>query len=210
MTPHEHCSGHDHDYFDKRFNDAEKWAKKFDDPVRAEWQKPERTIEALAIEDNQSIADIGAGTGYFTIRIAKHYPKTKILAVDVEPDMVAYIENRAKSEGLTNVKTLLVQPKEEIKLPEPVDKILIINTYHHIPDRIHYFKSLSSCLKENGSLIVIDFKLDSPEGPPVEHRIQPDQIQEELRKSGLEKINSMDFLPYQFFLEFKKLKSSTR
>lgn len=213
MPPHEHCSAHDHDHvhghMDKRFTDADKWAKVFDDPKRDEWQKPEKTIEALNISDNSIIADIGAGTGYFAIRIAKQHPKSKVLAVDVEPDMVAYIEKRAKHENLANIEPVLVPHSEELKLPEAVDQVLVIDTYHHIPDRTMYFKNLSKYMKPQGSLVIIDFTLESPEGPPKEHRIQPAQIQEELKDCGFEQVKSLHFLPFQFFLVFQKLKSPT-
>lgn len=216
MPPHEHCSAHAHDpnhvdgHMDKRFKGADEWAKIFDDPKRDEWQKPEEVIKTLAISDGSVVADIGAGTGYFTIRIAKQHPRSKVLGVDVEPDMVAYIEKRAQHENLSNVKTVLIPDSgEAFNLPEAVDQILVIDTYHHIPDRPKYFKNLSSCLKPQGTLVIIDFKLDSPEGPPREHRIQPAQIQEELKGSGFEQVKSLDFLPYQFFLVFKKLKSTT-
>ncbi len=214
MPPHEHCSAHDHDHvhghMDKQFKGADEWAKKFDDPKRDEWQKPEKVIESLDISDGSVIADIGAGTGYFTIRIAKQYPKSKVLGVDVEPDMVAHIAKRAQNESLSNVETVLIPSSgDEFKLPQAVDQILVIDTYHHIPDRTKYFKNLSSYLKPQGSLVIIDFKLDSPEGPPREHRIQPAQIQEELIGSGFKQVKSLDFLPYQFFLVFQKLKSTT-
>ncbi|MDZ4836369.1 MAG: class I SAM-dependent methyltransferase [Candidatus Melainabacteria bacterium] len=209
MTPHEPCSAHGHDHMDKRFNDAEKWALKFDDPKRAEWQKPEETIKALRISDNDQIADIGAGTGYFSIRIAKKHPQAKVLAIDVEPDMVAYIEKLAKKENLSNVQTFLVSPTTvDLKLPVTVDKILVVNTYHHIPDRTKYFKDLSPYLKADGKLVIIDFKLESPEGPPIEYRIEPAQLREELKLAGYEQVESLDFLQYQYFLVFQKLKSA--
>lgn len=215
MAPHEHCSAHDHghahDHMDKRFDDADKWAKVFDDPKRDEWQKPEKTIKALGLADKKTVvADIGAGTGYFAIRIAKQHPKSKVLAIDVEPDMVAYIEKRARHENLTNIETVLVPSSgEALKLPVAADQILVVDTYHHIPDRTKYFKGLSAYLKPQGKLVIIDFTLESPEGPPKEHRIQPEQIREELKGSGFKQVKSFDFLPYQFFLVFQKLKSAT-
>lgn len=208
MSPHEHCSAHDHahDHMDKKFKGAEEWAKKFDDPKRDLWQKPEKTIEALSISDKGVIADIGAGTGYFAIRIAKKYPLSRVLAIDVEPDMVAYIEKRARNENLTNIQTVLIPPADELKLPEEVDQIIVVDTYHHIADRTRYFKNLSKYLKPRGTLVIIDFTLESPEGPPKEFRIQPAQIREELKGSGFDQVKSVDILPYQFFLIFQKSK----
>ena len=204
--------GHDHlhethsstGHMHKRFEDPEKWAQKFDDPNRDAWQKPDAVVDALALRKNQVLADIGAGTGYFTVRIAKRYPESKIIAVDIEPDMVAYVANRAKAAGLKNVETTLTFADRDVELPEPADVIFIADTYHHIPDREKYFSHLSKFLKKDGKLAIIDFKIDSPEGPPVEHRIKPEQIQKELEPSAFYLEQSVDLLPYQYFLIFKK------
>jgi cyclopropane fatty-acyl-phospholipid synthase-like methyltransferase len=201
---HNHSHKNGHDFFHKRFDDAEKWSQKFDDPKRDQWQKPEAVINALPIKENSVVADIGSGTGYFATRLAKRHPNSKIIGVDVEPDMVAYLKKRADAEGLKNVESLLIPADSDVKLPEAVDLILVVDTYHHIPDREKYFKNLLQFLKPNGQLSIIDFKIDSPEGPPAEHRIQPDQIREELKSAGFEQTKSIDILPYQFFLMFKK------
>lgn len=210
MTGHEVCA-HEHkdhggheDFHNKRFNNAESWVEKFDGPAREAWQKPEVVIDALEIGENATIADIGAGTGYFAVRFAKRFPNAKILAVDVEPDMVAYIEKRAAGDGLKNIKPVLISTEEPVKLPDSVDLLFVADTYHHIPKRREYFANLGKFLKPNGAMAIIDFKLDSPEGPPVEHRIQPDQIREELKEAGFKQTKSFDNLPYQFFLIFKK------
>lgn len=190
----------------KRFDDAEKWAQKFDDPKRDEWQKPDEVVDALRLGQKAVLADIGAGTGYFTVRIAKRYPEAKIIAVDIEPDMVAYVSNRAKAAGLKNVETELTFADKEVTLPEPADVVFIADTYHHIPDREKYFVQLGKFLKQEGQLIVIDFKLDSPEGPPQEHRISPEQVKEELKSAGFEQVKTIETLPYQYFLVFHKKK----
>src|SRR5689334_23764588 len=85
------------------FGDAQKWAHVFDDPARDAWQKPHEVIQALALKPGASVADIGAGTGYFSARLAKMLPQGKVYAVDVEPDMVRYLAERAKRDGLANV-----------------------------------------------------------------------------------------------------------
>ena len=89
--------------FHRRFEDANKWAKEFDNPERDAWQKPEEILDALHLNPTSSVADIGAGTGYFSVKIASRIPKGKIFAVDVEPDMVRYLGERAQREHLTNL-----------------------------------------------------------------------------------------------------------
>ncbi len=85
--------------FHRRFDDAAKWAKDFDNPERDAWQKPDEVVEALHLASGSSVADIGAGTGYFSVRIARRIPDGKVFAVDVEPDMVRYLGERGQGEG---------------------------------------------------------------------------------------------------------------
>ena len=89
-------------------------------------------------------------------------------------------------------------------LPEPVDLILVVDTYHHIDDRIRYFAALQSSLRPGGRLVIIDFKADSPNGPPAQHRISPERVGEELAAAGYMLIEKFEFLPRQYGLIFKK------
>ena len=158
--------------FHRRFDDAEKWAKEFDKPERDAWQKPDEVVDALHLDRASSVADVGAGTGYFAARIAKRIPDGKVFAADVEPDMVRYLGERAGREHLANLVPVQASA-DASNLPEPVDLILVVDTYHHIGHRIAYFAKLKSSLRPGGRLAIIDFKADSPIGPPVEHRISP-------------------------------------
>ena len=188
--------------FHRRFNDAEKWAKEFDKPERDEWQKPDRVVDALKLAPDAAVADIGAGTGYFSMRIARAISGGTVFAADVEPDMVQYLGARAKAEGLANVKPVLAG-QDAANLPEPVDLVLVVDTYHHIGYRTAYFKKLKASLKPGGRLVIIDFRKDSPNGPPVEHRIAPETAAEELKAAGFSLVERQDFLPRQYFLVFK-------
>jgi len=122
------------DHLEHRFDDPERYARSFDDPARDGWQLPGRVIEALALSPTASVADIGAGTGYFSVRIAKAIPRGTVYASDVEPSMVDYIRKRAVAAGLTNVVPVLAGA-ETPKLPKAVDVALIVDTYHHLPNR---------------------------------------------------------------------------
>src|SRR5262245_9005449 len=112
------------------FGDAEKWAKQFDDPQRDAWQKPDEVLDALHLQRTDKVADIGAGTGYFSVRIAKRVPDGKVFSVDIEPDMVRYLGERAHREHLNGLVPVLAAAGPN--LPEPVDIVLVVNTYHHI------------------------------------------------------------------------------
>lgn len=202
-----HHAGHHGDApsdgaFHRRFDDAEKWAKTFDDPERDAWQKPEEIVNALHIDPASSVADVGAGTGYFAMRIAKRIPGGKVFAADVEPDMVRYLGERAKREKATNVMAVQAAP-DAANLPEPVDLILVVDTYHHIGNRTAYFAKLKSSLRPGGRLAIIDFKADSPVGPPVQHRISPEKVAEELGAAGYTLAETHDILPRQYFLVFR-------
>lgn len=189
-------------HMEHRFEDAERYAKSFDDPARDQWQMPDRVIDALALRPGQSVADIGAGTGYFTVRLAKSAAAPKVYAVDIEPSMLEYVRQRATKEGLSNV--VAVQAASEgPNLPEPVDLVLIVDTYHHIPNRVEYFTELRGSIKPLGRLAIVDFRKGAPGGPPDEFRFTPDQISGELEDAGFVLHEQHDFLPRQIFLVYQ-------
>ena len=189
--------------FHRRFDDAEKWAKEFDNPERDAWQKPEEILDALHLQATSLVADIGAGTGYFSTRIAKRVPEGKVFAADVEPDMVRYLAARAEREHLANLMPVQART-DAANLPEPVDLIVVVDTYHHIDDRTRYFAALQSSLRPGGRLLIIDFRADSPNGPPAQHRIPPERVTHELAAAGYALTDKFEFLPRQYGLIFKK------
>jgi SAM-dependent methyltransferase len=137
------------------------------------------------------------------VRIAKRVPEGKIFAADIEPDMVRYLGERAKREHLSNL--IAVQAlSDTANLPEPVDVVLVVDTYHHIDDRTRYFAALKSSLRAAGRLAVVDFKADSPTGPPVQHRVSPQRVTEELTAAGYVLVETLEFLPSQYCLIFRK------
>lgn len=205
---HDHTTGHSDGAFHRRFDDAEKWAKEFDKPERDAWQKPEQVLDALHLEPASSVADIGAGTGYFSVRIAKRIPEGKIFAADVEPDMVHYLGERAKREHLNNL--IPVQAAADAaNLPEPVSLIIVVDTYHHIGNRTEYFAKLRQSLTPGGRLAIVDFKAGSPNGPPKNYRVPPEKVTGELGAAGYELVESHKLLPRQYFLIFKKRDTSS-
>jgi len=193
QTPHTH---------DHSFAGAEKWAQVFDDPKRDAWQKPHEVIQALKLKPDAIIADIGAGTGYFSARFANMTPKGKVYAVDVEPDMVKHLTERAKREGLKNVVAVTGTPADP-RIPEAADLIILVDVYHHVGDRERYFRNLQKSLRPGGRLAIIDFRLDSRVGPPVAARIAPEKVKAELKGAGYTLVEEHDFLPNQYFLVFR-------
>ena len=115
------------DHFGRHFDNADEWAKSFDDAARDEWQMPARVIDALQLKSGQVVADVGAGTGYFTVRLAKSPAAPRVYAVDIEPSMVEYVKQRAVREGLKNVVAVQAGA-DRTNLPEPVDLVLVVDT----------------------------------------------------------------------------------
>jgi ubiquinone/menaquinone biosynthesis C-methylase UbiE len=187
------------DHMEHSFADADRYAKTFDDPARDAWQMPDRVIAALGLKAGQRVADIGAGTGYFTVRLARLAAAPKVYAVDIEQSMLEHIQHRTMMDGLKNVTTVLGAP-DRTNLPEAVDVVLIVDTYHHIPNRVAYFTALKKQLTPAGKLAIVDFKKGAPDGPPEEFRFTPDQISAELGKAGFTLQARHDFLPRQMYL----------
>ena len=189
------------DHMDHRFDNPQQLAKSFDDPARDAWQMPDRVIAALGLKRGQIVADIGAGTGYFTVRLAKSEAMPKVYAADIEPSMVSYLKERAAKEGLNNV--VAVQAAADTpNLPEAVDVVLIVDTFHHIGGREVYFRKLAKSLKPGGKVAIIDFRPGVPDGPPKEFHFTPEQVKAEMSKAGYNLTAQPDFLPRQQFLIF--------
>jgi cyclopropane fatty-acyl-phospholipid synthase-like methyltransferase len=185
----------------QRFQDAERWSRVFDDPARDAWQKPDEVIRALRLAPGAAVADVGAGTGYFAVRLARALPQGRVYGADLEPDMVKFLGERAAREGLANLSP--VQARfEGPNLPAAVDLVLMVDTYHHIDQRPDYFRRLSSSLRPQGRVAIIDFTLDSPTGPPKRHRVAPDVVKEEMARAGYRLAEEHRFLPNQYFLVF--------
>lgn len=190
------------DHMHHRFDDPERYAKSFDDPARDAWQMPQRVLDVLALPQDATVADIGAGTGYFTVRLARAAPRGEVYAVDVEPTMLEHVRQRAAGEHLKNV-TPVQATATAANLPKPVDLVLIVDTYHHLPNRTAYFRELMRSIAHDGRVAIIDFRKDSPEGPPVEFRFDADQIVDEMMRAGYRLETRHDFLPRQHFLVFR-------
>jgi cyclopropane fatty-acyl-phospholipid synthase-like methyltransferase len=192
QSPHAH---------ERSFGNAENWAHVFDDPKRDASQKPHEVIQSFALKPDAIVADIGSGTGYFSVRFAHAVPKGRVYGVDIEPDMVKYLTERAKREKLDNV-TAIAGALDDPRLPEKADLIIMVDVYHHIADRAPYLKKLKDWLKPRGRIAIIDFRMDSSDGPPKSARIAPSRVKAELKEAGYALVQEHAFLPKQYFLIF--------
>lgn len=196
------CAGRDSaGHHDHRFRDADRWARSFDDPARDAWQKPDEVIRALGLRSDALVADIGSGTGYFAVRLARAVPGGHVYGADIEPDMVRHLAERARREGLANLTSVAAAP-DDPRLPRPVDLVLLVNTYHHVANRPAYFARLRQALRPAGRVAIIDFLPDAPMGPPRQGRIPSAVVKDEMGHAGYGLLTEHTFLPYQHFLVF--------
>lgn len=182
------------------FDDADSWANHFEDPERDAWQMPDRVVGALVDRDDLVIADIGSATGYFPVRFAMASPGGRVFGVDIEPNMVWYLNDRARAETLPNLISILAAP-DDPHLPARADLVFLCNTYHHINNRIDYFTRLKEQMSPNGRVAIVDFRPSSHRGPP--HKLASETIETEMKNAGYALIKSNDFLPDQYFLVFE-------
>ena len=187
------------------FNDVDRWVKRFESPQRARWQKPDEVVAKMNLKPGDVVADIGAGTGYFTRRFARAVgPNGLALGLDIAPNMVKYMKDDARRLGLKNYQARVVKP-DDPELPEhSVDVIFMCDTYHHIQNRVKYLRNLQKALKPGGRIIIVDFYKDKdiPVGPPPRIRVSKKQVIGEFAEAGYRLNRDLDFLPYQYFLEF--------
>ena len=177
-----------------------------EDPSRAAWQKPEEVVRVLNLKSGENIADIGAGSGYFTVRFARKVgPAGIVYAVDIDREMLAYIEERARQENLQNIQTILADPHDPELAPASVDLIFICATLHHVNDRAKYYPLLAQALRPGGKVVNIDFqKRPLPVGPSLEMKIARPDVLNEFTAAGFHLAGEFDFLPYQYFLVFER------
>ena len=178
---------------------AEEWARIYNDPRRAEWQKPDEVLKALELKPQEVVADIGTGAGYFAHRLARHV--AKVYAVDIDADLLQITARNAPP----NVQTVLAAP-DDPKLPDAsVDTAFFCDVVHHIQHRVDYYRRLARVLRPGGRIVVIDFyKKPLPVGPPEQVKLTPEQVAAELKEAGFRLVRQFDFLPYQFFLVFQR------
>jgi SAM-dependent methyltransferase len=200
-APHDHPHDHPHGHgpLVHRFEKAEDWAREFDDPARDVWQRPAEVIAALRLAEGMTVVDLGAGTGYFLPHLSRAVGAGgKVLALDVEPDMVRYLRERAAREHLANVEPRLVPFDDPRLSPGSADRVLIVDTWHHIDSRAAYTARLRDALRPGGLVVIVDFTLASAKGPPPQHRLAPDRVVAELAAGGLDAHVVESRLPDQY------------
>ena len=176
-----------------------------EDPQRDAYQKPREVLNALGIKPGEVIADIGAGSGYFTFQLARQVSETgRVYAVDINPDMIIYINRRIRDNETRNVVTILAPPDDPLVPNASVDRFFVCDTWHHIERQDVYLALMKKALKPGGQVIMIDFqKKELPVGPPLNMKIARQDLVRQMDQNGFVLLQEHTFLPYQYFLVFK-------
>lgn len=200
-----HDKGPHHGPLVHRFEDPARWAKEFDDPARDAWQKPKEIVARMQLKAGMAVVDLGAGTGYLLSHLSRAVsPGGTVLALDVEPGMVKYLTERAQREKLPGVKAAVV-PLDDPKLaPGSADRVVLLDVWHHVPDRIAYARKIADGLKPDGAVFIIDFTKESSRGPHKRHRLTPEEVQAELRAAGLRPEVVEETLPDHYIVAGRK------
>ena len=188
-------------------SDIKQYIELLERPERDREQKPDEVIKALAITEFMTIADIGAGSGYFTRKFVWEVQnKGMVYAVDIEPAMLKYNEEMVEHLHTPyNAKFVVAKPDDPLLPPKSVDLVFLCNTYHHLEKRADYFKRVQAALTKNGRVAIIDFYHDDRSGPlgfPKDHLVPRDTVMQEMAEAGYKLSKEHAFLPRQYFLEF--------
>jgi ubiquinone/menaquinone biosynthesis C-methylase UbiE len=182
--------------------DLDGYIAHLEDPGRAVWQKPDEVVASLGLRPGDTACDVGAGPGYFTLRLARAVgPEGRVLAVDVEPRMVETLRDRLVATKLSNVTPVLSVPEDPLLPAAACDVVLVVDTYHHFPDGLDYLRRLARTVKPGGRIVNVDYqKRETPVGPPLEHRVAREDFLETAGRAGLVLVEEKALLPYQYFL----------
>lgn len=177
---------------------------------RGSWQMPDEVVAALKIDPGSRIADIGAGSGYFTFRLAQATgPQGKVFAVDLDPSSLVRLRYGARRLNLTNIQTVVGQATSSRLPARSVDLIFMSNTYHHIDDPVTYFSALRRSLRPGARVVIVDLDRKAFSRRTTPHAVARSLILEEMKIAGFRLQTEHRFLPKQSFLEFMVAGQST-
>jgi SAM-dependent methyltransferase len=187
------------------FDDVEKYIAFLERPDRASWQRPGEVVRALGLADNEIVADVGAGSGYFTFRFARALPAGQVVAIDIQPEMIRHIHHKAMTEGVANVRVALGKAADP-GVPATATLVFMCDVLHHVPDRAAWLGKLVGEMAAGARLALVEFKEGKlPEGPPESVKIPKAELMAMVERAGLELLaDRPKLLPYQYFLVFRK------
>jgi ubiquinone/menaquinone biosynthesis C-methylase UbiE len=184
--------------------DSKAYIAMLENPQRDAEQKPDEVIAALGLKEGEALADIGAGSGYFSFRFAPKVGHSgRVYAVDINGDMIVHMNRRIRDLQLNNVVTVLSVPDDPLLMDASINRFFICNTWHHIENRTQYLALMKKMLKPGGQIIIIDYqKKELPVGPPPEMKVAREEVVQQMEAGGFQLAKEHTFLPYQYFLVF--------
>src|SRR4051812_7257474 len=174
-------------------------------PEREQEEQPQKLLELMALRPTDVVADIGAGTGYFSFRMAAKLPQGKVLAVDIQPEMLDLLKRAAKARGVTNVEPVLGRIDDPMLPPGGVDVALMVDAYHEFDHPREMMQGIVRGLKPGGRVVLVEYRGEDPEVPikPL-HKMSEAQAKKELAAVGLEHVKTLEDLPRQHVMIFRK------
>ena len=167
-------------------------------------------MDALLIGEESVVADLGAGGGWFTIRLARRAVNGRVYAEDIQREMIESIKRRVEREGRKNVRFILGTATDP-GLPEPVDAVLIVDAYHEMSDPETLLRNVARSLKPEGRVGIVDYTMEGGgPGPPVEERVDPERVIHDAQRAGLRLLSRPAFLRYQYLLVFGRGDAAAR
>jgi predicted methyltransferase len=184
--------------------DPKAYIAMLENPARDAYQKPDEVVKALALKPGEAVADIGSGSGYFTLRLARAVGDSgRVYGVDIDPEMVRHLNRRVRDAGLRNVHTVLSEPDDPLLADRSVDRFVIVDTWHHVEKQVEYLALMKKMLKPGGQVVMIDYqKRELPVGPPLEMKIAREDLVRQMEANGFRLVKEHTFLPYQYFIVF--------
>jgi arsenite methyltransferase len=193
-----------HEEMHRLHRDPKAYIAMLEDPKRDAYQKPDEVVAALELKPGEAIADIGSGSGYFSVRFAPRVgDKGRVFAVDIDPDMIRFLNRRLRDAGLRNVQTILAEPDDPLLPDASVDRFVVVDTWHHIEKQAQYLALMKKMLRPGGQVVMIDYqKKELPVGPPLDMKIAREDLIRQMDGAGFRLVTEHTFLPYQYFLVF--------
>ncbi len=174
-------------------------------PEREREERPEVVIDALRLRPQDVVADLGAGTGYFTFRSAPRVPRGRVYAVDIQPEMLTVVERRADAEGVPNVVSVLGTEQDPGLAPASVDVTLLVDSYHEFSYPAEMLAAIRRATRPGGRLVLVEYRAEDPDSPirPL-HTMTEAQVRREVEASGFRFVENVPGLPLQHILVFAR------
>jgi ubiquinone/menaquinone biosynthesis C-methylase UbiE len=181
-------------------HEAADWLER---PERTTEEQPEKVIDAMQLRPNDVVADIGAGTGYFSLRIAHRIPQGQVLGEDIQPEMIELMQENIRKAGAGNVKPILGTTNDPHLPPGGVDKVLMVDAYHEFDQPKEMMEGIIRGLKPDGQVVFVEYRGEDPEVPiKPHHKMTEAQLSAEMNAVGLHLVRRFEELPWQHVLVY--------